>query len=109
MVLKFHCLKLNHDIQDYHQLCYLKPKQPKTDNSRELYESWLIKITCSWTSSNCELNNLTNTGKAPASITQRVWCELPDAMFVSAHAASNYSRRNKNLEIIKFWSITCNW
>jgi len=48
-----------------------------------------MKFTCSWTSSFVLLNNRTKTGTAPASITYFVWLELPDAIFVKAHAASN--------------------
>lgn len=44
---------------------------------------------CSLTSSLSEVNNLTKISTAPALITTLVCSEVPDAIFVSAHAASN--------------------
>ena len=40
------------------------------------------------------------TGTAPASITVLVCMEVPDAMLVSAHAASNY-RGNNTVKRVK--------
>lgn len=45
--------------------------------------------TCSWTSSISELSRRMKMGTAPALITILVCMEVPDAMFVKAHAASN--------------------
>lgn len=47
---------------------------------------------CSCTSSLLELSNSMNMGTAPASITIRVCSDVPEAMFVSAQAASNYPK-----------------
>ncbi len=47
------------------------------------------EVTCSLTSSLGELSRATKIGTAPLSITTLVWSEVPDATFVSAHAASN--------------------
>ena len=47
------------------------------------------QAACSLTSSLSEVNNLTNISTAPAFITTLVWSEVPEAIFVSAHAASN--------------------
>lgn len=46
--------------------------------------------TCSWTSSKSELSSSIKIGTAPASITVFVCMDVPDAMLVSAQAASNY-------------------
>lgn len=48
------------------------------------------QTACSWTSMNSELSSLMNMGTAPASMTIRVWCDVPLAIFVNAHAASNW-------------------
>ena len=48
------------------------------------------QIACSLTSSYGDSNNRMKMGTAPQSITVLVWWELPDAMFVRAHAASNW-------------------
>lgn len=45
--------------------------------------------TCSLTSSVCELKSFTNIGTAPWSITTLVFSDVPEAIFVKAHAASN--------------------
>lgn len=45
--------------------------------------------TCSWTSSKSELSISMKMGTAPAWITTRVWWDVPEAMFVKTHAASN--------------------
>lgn len=49
----------------------------------------LVKCTCSWTSSKSELSISMKMGTAPAWITTRVWWDVPEAMFVKTHAASN--------------------
>jgi len=49
-------------------------------------------LTCSCTSSCGELRSRINIGTAPSSITTRVWADVPDAIFVNAHAASNWNR-----------------
>lgn len=46
-------------------------------------------VTCSWTSSKSELSSSMKIGTAPASITVFVCMDVPDAMLVSAQAASN--------------------
>ena len=46
-------------------------------------------LTCSWTSSMSEASSLIKIGTAPASMTTLVCREVPDAMLVSAQAASN--------------------
>lgn len=45
-----------------------------------------------------------NIGTAPASMTTLVWIDVPDAMLVKAHAASNY--KTKSHEKYYFLSIT---
>ena len=47
--------------------------------------------TCSRTSSLGEPRSCTNIGTAPWSITTLVFSDVPEAMFVRAQAASNYS------------------
>lgn len=49
-----------------------------------------IDLTCSRTSSLGEARSFTNIGTAPLSITTLVFSDVPEAMFVRAHAASNY-------------------
>lgn len=44
---------------------------------------------CSATLIDSDRNRLTNFGIAPALATVSVWSDVPDAMFVNAHAASN--------------------
>lgn len=44
---------------------------------------------CSWTFSFGLPNNSMKIPTAPASMTFRVWSDDPDAIFVSAHEASN--------------------
>jgi hypothetical protein len=51
--------------------------------------------TCSRTSSLGEPSSLTKIGTAPWSITTFVFSEVPDAMFVRAQAASNYTKAKK--------------
>merc|ERR1719188_2762373 len=46
---------------------------------------------CSRTSSFGDCNNSTNKGSAPCSTTTRVCSAVPEAMFVSTQAASNWS------------------
>ena len=48
-------------------------------------------LTCSLTSSLGEMRSWTKMGTAPSAITTLVWSEVPDAMLVSAQAASNCS------------------
>jgi len=57
--------------------------------------------TCSRTSSLGEARSCTNIGTAPWSITTLVFSDVPEAMFVRAQAASNYS----NFHLIRFSSI----
>lgn len=49
----------------------------------------VVYCTCSWTSSKSELSISMKMGTAPAWITTRVWWDVPEAMFVKTHAASN--------------------
>jgi hypothetical protein len=48
------------------------------------------QTACSRTSRTVEESNSIKIGTAPASITTVVWSEVPEAIFVNAHAASNY-------------------
>lgn len=50
--------------------------------------------TCSLTSSLPELKSCTKIGTAPWSMTTRVCSDVPDAILVKAHAASNCIHRN---------------
>jgi hypothetical protein len=59
-------------------------KSPDSHTQRDLQ-----KNTCSRTSSLGELRSWTKIGTAPWSMTTRVWSDVPDAILVSAHAASN--------------------
>lgn len=60
-------------------------------NSRlKRIKKYIYLITCSWTSSISDSKSLMNIGTAPASMTTLVWIDVPDAMLVKAHAASNY-------------------
>mmetsp|Transcript_11584 Transcript_11584/g.34119 ORF Transcript_11584/g.34119 Transcript_11584/m.34119 type:complete len:219 (+) Transcript_11584:1047-1703(+) len=65
----------------------------RNTKSRHVGESPAIfpkaQTACSRTSSFGDKSNLQKMGTAPSSITTRVWSEVPDAMFVSAQAASN--------------------
>lgn len=61
--------------------------------------------TCSRTSSLGELSSFTNIGTAPWSITTLVFSEVPDAMFVRAQAASNYTNNNSNKQLINTTSF----
>lgn len=55
--------------------------------------------TCSWTYSWVDCKREMKMGTAPASTITFVCCEVPDAMFVNAHAASNWNKeRNKPWE-----------
>lgn len=49
----------------------------------------ILLLTCSLTSATGLLNNWTKNGTAPASMTNCVWTEVPEAMLVKAQAASN--------------------
>lgn len=68
--------------------------EPRT-RSRHLGESPAMfpnaQTACSRTSESGLRSSCTKMGTAPASITARVWSGVPDATFVSAHAASNWS------------------
>mmetsp|Transcript_2162 Transcript_2162/g.6387 ORF Transcript_2162/g.6387 Transcript_2162/m.6387 type:complete len:248 (+) Transcript_2162:1009-1752(+) len=59
------------------------------------------QTACSRTSSLGDSNNRQKMGTAPSSMTTRVCSDVPDAMFVSAHAASNCSAGDSS-----FWR---NW
>lgn len=54
----------------------------------------LNQSTCSCTSSKSELSISMKMGTAPAWITTRVWWDVPEAMLVNTHAASNWQERN---------------
>lgn len=58
------------------------------------YFAAAVGNTCSRTSSLGELRSLTNIGTAPWSITTLVFSDVPEAMLVRAHAASNYNIKN---------------
>mmetsp|Transcript_11512 Transcript_11512/g.36585 ORF Transcript_11512/g.36585 Transcript_11512/m.36585 type:complete len:278 (+) Transcript_11512:1553-2386(+) len=63
--------------------------------SRQLGESPAMfpsaQTACSRTSSFGEVRSRQKIGTAPSWMTTRVWSDVPDAMFVSAQAASNWS------------------
>ena len=49
----------------------------------------LLEFTCSWTSSYSAFSSSMKMGTAPVSMTTLVWRKVPEAMLVSAQAASN--------------------
>lgn len=61
-----------------------------TEGSKEK-NNWYVwsQSTCSCTSSKSELSISMKMGTAPAWITTWVWWDVPDAMLVNTHAASN--------------------
>lgn len=62
----------------------------ESDDQKNHQYVW-IPPTCSCTSSKSELSISMKMGTAPAWITTRVWWDVPDAMLVNTHAASNYN------------------
>lgn len=54
-----------------------------------IHDGSTVTYTCSRISSAGELKSLTKIGTAPLSITTPVCSDVPEAMFVSAQAASN--------------------
>ena len=63
------------------------------------------QTACSWTSSEGETSNCINTGTAPHSITLAVCVEVPEAMLVNAHAASNWNSRKHGRKASKTEAI----
>jgi len=61
--------------------------------------------TCSWTSSCGEHRSRINIGTAPSSMTTRVWADVPDAILVNAHAASNCNKHYDDNYFTE-WPIT---
>jgi hypothetical protein len=59
----------------------------------------LIFHACSRTSSLGELRSLTKMGTAPHSTTTLVFSDVPDAMLVSAQAASNCNKKTPTVNI----------
>jgi hypothetical protein len=57
-------------------------------------------LTCSCTSSCGDDNNAIKIGTAPASTTFLVCNDVPDAMFVNAQAASNYTKNTALLQLL---------
>lgn len=68
-------------------------------STQELTELWSLS-TCSWTSSKSELSISMKMGTAPAWITTRVWWDVPDAMLVNTHAASNWKTNPPTVWVI---------
>lgn len=65
----------------------LSTKSRHSDESPAIFPK--AQTACSCTSSIGLDNNSMNTGTEPHSMTIRVCCDVPDAIFVSAQAASN--------------------
>ena len=71
-----------------HKYCYNSNltvwKRTSKSHEKKLF------LTCSWTSTWGDSSSLMKTGTDPAWTTHCVCGDVPDAMFVSAQAASNY-------------------